>query len=124
MIYQITKAPPLNTAQLTDELTTAGLPAPTFIDSEDSTLSLTFSGTLDSGQQTTLASVVAAHTPTPGYVTLATRAAIATLTAYVNNADPAIAGTARAVMISYIAPNLPPGLLITINAAIAAKLSP
>lgn len=122
MIYSFVKAPPINTVQLTDEITTSGLPAPTMSDSEDVNLSLTFSVELDGGQQATLASVVSAHTPTLGYQSIAMRAAVVTLTGYLNNADPNVANTARAVMIANIAPNLPGTMLSTINSQIAARL--
>lgn len=122
MTYPFVKSPPFNLIQLSDEIVTAGLPTPNSFVDDDVNLTIGFAVTLDAGQQTTLGTVVAAHTPTPGYVSLATQAAIATLTGYLNNANATIANTARAVMISIIAPNLPPGLLATINATIATKL--
>lgn len=122
MNYTLIKIPPINTTQLSDEITIAGLPTPILFDSEDINLTISFADTLDSGQQATLSSVVAAHTPTVGYVSLATQAAIATLTGYLNNANPTISNTARAAVVATIAPNLPPGILATINARIAAAL--
>lgn len=122
MTYSFTKIPPVDLTQLSDEITTAGLPTPNSYDVEDSALVISFDGALNSDQQVTLGSVVAAHTPLPGYVSLATQAAIATLTAYLNNSNNVIAATARAAVVSTLAPNLPPNLLATINAKIATAL--
>lgn len=122
MNYSFIKTPPVNIVQLQDEITTAGLPAVLSISIDDVNLTLEFSGELDSGQQVTLTNTVAIHTPTPGYVSLATQAQIATLTGYLNNPNPTIANTARAIVVSVLAPNLPPNILTTINARIVVAL--
>lgn len=120
MNYTLIKAPPINTIQLSDEIVTIGLPAPVSIDSEDVNLTIGFAGSLDEDQQSILSGVVAAHSPTPGYVSLATQAAIATFTGYLNSATPSVANTARAQMILVMAPKLPPDILASVNANIRA----
>lgn len=117
MIYNFTKSA-VGVIQLIDEITTVGLPVPVTIEINDSALALGFPGELDGDQQTTLASVVDAHTPTPGYVSIDTKNQIMTLTGYLNN--PSTAATARGVVVSVLAPNLPPNLLTTINTRIHA----
>lgn len=118
MNYTFVKQPPVNTAQLTDEITTAGLPAPTEIDIDDVNLTIIFNPDITPDQQVTLGTVVANHVANPNYVTLATMADVANLTNYLNNADPNVVATARAVMIKMFAPRLPDGLIRTINAQI------
>lgn len=110
------------TPQLLDEMNTAGLPAPSDIETDGTAVQIFYSDALTDDQQATLAAVVANHVANPAYVTLTVQASIATLTGYLNNANATIANTARAVMIANLAPRMPPDLLTTINSAIAAKL--
>lgn len=110
----------INSQQLIDEITTAGLPAPDYINTVGTAVSIFYVSALTSGQQTTLSTVVSNHVANPNYVTLIVQAQVNTLIGYLNNSNTAIANTARATIISNIAPNLPLGTLITINAQIAA----
>lgn len=114
--YDFTKI--VNTVQLKDEIYTAALPTPSDIQLNDTALQIFFSSDLTTDQQATLATVVQNHTPTTNYVTLYTQNQITKLTGYLNNANPTIVSTARAVMILNIAPRLPADLLAAINSQI------
>lgn len=112
----------INDTQLQDEIATAGLPAPSMINTEGTSVQIFYSNALTSGQQTTLASVVSAHVANPAYVTVAMQAQITQLTGYLNNVNPLVANTARAAMVAKMAPRLPIDLLTAINAAIQAQV--
>lgn len=109
------------TPQLLDEIATAGLPAPDAVNTNDTAIAILYTDALTDDQQTTLAAVIANHVANPNYVPLALQTQINTLTGYLNNANPAISSTARAVMITNLAARLPLALLVTINAQIHAQ---
>lgn len=121
MTYFFTKEL-VSAVQLTDEITSAGLPAISAIDINDITLAIAFISELDAGQQSTLNDVVTAHVVVPGYVPLATQQAVSTLISYLNSPSPTVANTARSAVVATIAPNLPPNILATINAKIVTAL--
>lgn len=112
----------INTTQLLDEIAAAGLAAPTAIETVGTSVQVFFASPLSSPDQSTLASVLAAHVANSAYVPLATQAAISTLIAYLNNSNVTIANTARAVMITSLAPKLPQALITQINATIKAQV--
>lgn len=112
----------VNIPQLKDEIQLAGLPAPSDIQMNDVVVMIIFIDPLSEEQVLALDSVVSAHTPDPAYVTIAARAAVNTLLNYLNNPNMTIANTARAVIVTNLAPKLPDGLVLTINAQIAAKI--
>lgn len=114
----------VNVPQLRDEIQTAGLPAPLDVSIEDVNLTITYDPELSEQDLATLAGVVDAHVADPAYVTLAARAQIATLTSYLNSPTASVAATARARIVANIAPRLPPDLVATINAQIAAIINP
>lgn len=125
--YDFTKS--VKDSQLLDEISTAGLPAPDYINTDGSNLSIFYLNSLTSDQATTLATVVSNHSANANYITLAQQAAaaaqaaaIATLTAYLTNSNTTISNTAKAILIAHMAPALAPGLLATINSQIATAL--
>lgn len=110
----------INTPQLQDEIATAGLAAPDYIDSDGTDVQIFYVSPLSSDDQTTLTGVVAAHVANPAYVPLALQTQITTLQNYLNSANPTIANAARAAIISFIAPHMGIGMLTSINAAVHA----
>jgi len=110
----------VNTQQLVDEINTAGLPAADYINTSGNCVSIFYVNPLTTDQQSTLTTVVANHVANPNYIPLATQAQINTLVAYLNNSNPTIVNTTRAVIVSNIAPNLPIGTITAINAQIKA----
>lgn len=110
----------INTAQLIDEISTAGLSSPHVINTEDQSVQIFYENPLLDDNATTLSSVVAAHTANPNYVTLSVQASINTLTAYLTNPSPAVVSAAKAAVIANLASRLPPDLIIIINAQIHA----
>lgn len=110
----------INATQLLDEMTTAGLPIPDYINTAGTSVAIFYVSPLTSGQQATLTTVVSMHAANPNYITLAQQAQINTLIAYLNNTNTTISNTARAVMIQNLAFHLPPGLITTVNAQIQA----
>lgn len=118
--YNFTKV--ISTPQLLDEIATAGLPAPALVETDGASLTVSFTDALSGGQETTLGNTVAAHAITAGYKTLSVQASIATLTGYLNHANPSVQAAARAVMVGAMGPRMPPEMLTQINAAIAAQV--
>jgi hypothetical protein len=108
----------INTPQLQDEINTAGLPAPDYITTVTTAVSIFYAVPLTSDQQSTLTTVVANHVANPNYVPLATQSQINQLTSYLNNSTASVQQEARTQIIAAIAPNMPVALLIQINAAI------
>lgn len=112
----------INTDQLLDEISIAGLHAPTLIETVDTDVSIEFENELTETELQTLTSAVDSHVKNVSYVPKAQQTQIDQLIAYLNSANVTVANTARAVMIVNMAPRLPPDLLVTINASIAARL--
>lgn len=110
----------INSTQLLDEISTAGLPAPAYIDTSGACVQIFYPSALTGDQLATLTSVISAHNPNPAYVTLATQAAVTKLTSYLNSANATVANTARAVMVANLAPRLQDGMLAIVNAQIAS----
>lgn len=108
----------INSSQLIDEITIAGLPAPDSILTNDSSVQIFYVLALTTDQQTALITVVTNHVADPNYVTVANQAQITKLLGYLNNSNSTIANTARAVIVSNLAPHLPPAVLANINSAI------
>lgn len=112
----------INTSQLLDEISTAGLASPSYVLTEGTTVQIFYQRALSDDDVSVLNDAVSNHIANPVYVTLALQAQIAMLMSYLNNANPAIANTARAVIVGNLAPKLPPALLTAINAQIATLL--
>lgn len=110
----------INTPQLLDEICTAGLPAPSYVNTSDGQVQIFYASALGDDQATTLSNTVSTHIANPAYVTAAIRAEITKLTGYLNSANPSVVAAARACVVATLAPNLPPNLMHVINAAIAA----
>lgn len=112
----------INSQQLMDEISTAGLPIVNYILTTGTAVQIFYSDALADDQLITLTNIVNAHVCNSQYVTLATQAQIAQLLGYLNNSSASIANTARAVIVANLAPNLPPNVISTINSQIAAKV--
>lgn len=112
----------INTNQLLDEIHASGLVTPAFISTFGSSVQIFFLDPLSDADNTTLSGVVANHVANPAYITLAIQTQVSILLSYLNNTNTTVANTARAVIVSNLAPNLPPGLLTTVNTQIAAIL--
>lgn len=118
--YDFIESQKINIPQLKDELTTAGLPLPSDIQINDVNVQVFYDSDLSAEQQDTLSQALINHVANPTYVTIAVQADINKLISYLNNADPTVASKARATMVLNLAPRLPDGLVVTINAQIAA----
>lgn len=118
--YDFIESQKINIPQLKDELTTAGLPLPSDIQINDVNVQVFYDSDLSAEQQGTLSQALINHVANPTYVTIAVQADINKLISYLNNADPTVASKARATMVLNLAPRLPDGLVVTINAQIAA----
>lgn len=118
MEYAFAKA--VSTSQLLSEIAGAGLPAPARVDTLESVVTIFYDDALSGGQEATLGTVVSNHVIDPNFGQTSTQQNIDKLLGYLNNVNPSIANTARAVILRNLAPNLPPGLMSTINAQIQA----
>lgn len=105
----------INTQQLIDEINTAGLPAATSISTTSNNVQIFYNTVLTTDQQNTLSNVVLNHVANPNYIPIATQVQITKLIGYLNNSNTTISNTARAVIITNIAPGLSQSLLTTIN---------
>lgn len=110
------------TPQLLDEMSTAGLPAPAYVETDGCNVQVFYASPLDDDQSASLTSVISAHVANTSYVTLAVQAQASILVAYLNSANATVANTARAVIIANLASRLPYDLMVTINSQIAYKL--
>lgn len=113
----------VNTPQLIDEVSTAGLPAFTYMTTDGTSCSIFYATPLTTDQQTTLTTVVANHIANFSYITLAVQTQINTLVSYLNNSNTAVANLARATIVQNLAKGLPLNILTTINTQIAHTLS-
>lgn len=108
----------INNIQLLDEINTAGLPAPDYINSNGTAVAIFYATALTSSQSSTLATVVANHVANPNYIPLATQAQVTTLINYLNNSNTSVSNTARACIVQALAPHLSVTLLTAINTQI------
>lgn len=113
----------VNSSQLLDEINTAGLPTPTYINTQGTSVAIFYSTPLTDNQLSILTTVVTNHVANFAYVTLAAQAQIATIIGYLNNSNVSVANTARAVIIATMAPQIPLATLTAINSQIATLLS-
>ena len=110
----------INSTQLLDEINTAGIAAPDYINTDGTAVSIFYVNALDAADEETLSTVVANHVANPNYITLSLQADINTLVAYLNNSNATIANAARAVIVANMAQRLPQSLIESINAQIHA----
>lgn len=110
----------ININQLLDEINTVGIAAPISICTSGNSVQIFYTNVLSTNDANTLNTVVANHVANPSYIPLATQTQVTTLLSYLNNSNTIIANTARAVIVSNLAPNLPIGLMTNINNQILA----
>lgn len=112
----------VNTPQLLDEISTSGLPTPEYVLTSGTSVQIFYASTLTDVQVSTLNTVVTNHAANPNYVTIAVQTQVNTLVAYLMNSNATVAGTARATIVTNIAPHLPLSTLTTINTQIKAQV--
>lgn len=121
MIYKYTKN--INTQQFIDELNTVHFCMPEYMETVGDSVKLYYTEEITEEQLTSLSTIIDNHIAVENYITLANQSQINQLINYLNSVNPTVANTARAVMITNLAPRLPSDLLVTINAAIYTKLN-
>lgn len=110
----------INTPQLIDEITTASLNLPDNVFTAGTCVQIIYNSTLTSDQVNTLTNVVTNHVANSAYITIENQTNITKLIGYLNNANPTIANTARAIIVANLAPRMQDGMVSAINAQIAA----
>lgn len=112
----------INSVQMLDEISTAGLSAPDYILTDGTIVQIFYVTPLTSDQQNTLQTVVANHVANPKYVTLAVQTQVATLVAYLNNTNTAISNAARSAIVATLASNMPLAQISAINRMISNSI--
>lgn len=120
MTYEFTKY--INSTQLMDEFTAAGLAWPDRIDTEGESVHIFYEEELSPELESILITVMDSHVASSNYVSPADQLQIDTLVSYLNSPSPTTAAIARMVVVLNIAPRMPSGMVALINAQIATRL--
>lgn len=92
------------------------------IETVDTELSVWFNQELSESAETQLNTLLSDYAYIANYIPPEQQTQINTLIAYLNNANPTIANTARAVIVLNISPRLGADLICSINSQIATRL--
>lgn len=104
------------TPQLLEEIATAGVGDPAYVNTDGDNISIFYSEDLSDENKSVLDQVVNDHTADVTHIPVSSQRQIDTLISYLNNADPKKQATVRAQVVLAFAPKLPIDLITQINA--------